>query len=128
MNSHVEFLVWLAQNQPDCLNQNAESKDWGEKAFKKIYKDFLVWRGEELPVESALLKEMQNADDTLATTDYNTGYLNGMEKALSIIQQRDPDFIPTERLKLPKEALKLKDAIGHYRSIPKNGNGSDLGL
>lgn len=129
MNTSVEFLMWLAQNNPDCLNQHANHEDWGEKAFNRLYKQFETWRGEELPAESSILKVMQHADDTLAETDYNIGYLNGMERVLAVIQQRDPIFIPTERLKLPNEAMKLKHSISQNRSIskPRNGN-SEMSL
>lgn len=104
MNTCVEFLMWLAQNHPDCLNINGDNEDWGESAFTELYNDFLNWRGEEIPGEDSLLKAMQHADDTLATTDYNIGYLNGMENALAIIQHRDPHFIPSQRLTRPEEA------------------------
>ncbi|HEY0653723.1 MAG TPA: hypothetical protein VGD65_11375 [Chryseosolibacter sp.] len=124
MNTSVEFLMWLAQNNPDCLNLHANDKDFGKKAFTELYNHFLTWRGQDVPLESAILKVMQDADDTLAETDYNTGYLNGMERALALVQHRKPRFISTERLSKPEDAMRLKESILLNKQNSKHQKGN----
>lgn len=108
MNVSVEFLMWLAQNNPDCLNQHADAQDWGKKAFENLFKQFLSWRKDDSGLEDSVLRTMQEFDERLAETDYNIGFLNGMEQALAVLQGREPALIATEHLVLPGEALKIK--------------------
>lgn len=47
MNICVEFIMWLAQHNPDCLYKYTEDEDGGKEAFENLYAQFIEYRDKE---------------------------------------------------------------------------------